>query len=28
VPDNPLHARQSGVVMIYQELNLAPALSV
>ena len=28
VPENPLHARESGIVMIYQELNLAPALSV
>lgn len=28
VPENPLHARRSGVVMIYQELNLAPDLSV
>ena len=27
-PRNPLHARQSGVVMIYQELSLAPHLSV
>src|SRR5687768_5893485 len=28
VPENPLHARKSGVAMIYQELNLAPHLSV
>jgi len=28
VPDNPLHARRSGVAMIYQELTLAPHLSV
>jgi ribose transport system ATP-binding protein len=28
VPRNPLHARQSGIAMIYQELNLAPHLSV
>ncbi len=27
-PRNPLHARQSGVSMIYQELSLAPHLSV
>ena len=27
-PSDPLHARNSGVAMIYQELNLAPALSV
>jgi ribose transport system ATP-binding protein len=27
-PRNPLEARQSGVEMIYQELNLAPHLSV
>ena len=27
-PENPLHASRSGVVMIYQELNLAPHLSV
>jgi ribose transport system ATP-binding protein len=27
-PRNPLHARQNGVVMIYQELSLAPHLSV
>lgn len=27
-PDNPLHARQEGVAMIYQELSLAPHLSV
>jgi ribose transport system ATP-binding protein len=27
-PGNPLHARRSGVAMIYQELNLAPHLSV
>src|SRR5262245_45134036 len=27
-PRNPLHARQSGVAMIYQELALAPHLSV
>ena len=27
-PGNPLHARRSGIAMIYQELNLAPALSV
>jgi len=28
VPGNPLHARKSGVAMIYQELALAPQLSV
>jgi ribose transport system ATP-binding protein len=28
VPRNPLHARRSGVAMIYQELALAPHLSV
>ncbi|MCF7854364.1 MAG: sugar ABC transporter ATP-binding protein [Candidatus Pacebacteria bacterium] len=28
VPCNPLHARQCGVAMIYQELSLAPHLSV
>ena len=28
VPANPLHARTSGVAMIYQELALAPHLSV
>jgi ribose transport system ATP-binding protein len=28
VPGNPLHARRSGVAMIYQELALAPHLSV
>lgn len=27
-PDNPLHARASGIAMIYQELNLAPHLTV
>jgi ribose transport system ATP-binding protein len=27
-PGNPLHARRSGVAMIYQELNLAPHLTV
>lgn len=27
-PDNPLHARRSGIEMIYQELTLAPHLSV
>jgi ribose transport system ATP-binding protein len=27
-PGNPLHARRAGVAMIYQELNLAPHLSV
>src|SRR5688572_21652788 len=27
-PRDPLHARRSGVAMIYQELNLAPHLSV
>jgi ribose transport system ATP-binding protein len=27
-PGNPLHARQCGIAMIYQELNLAPHLSV
>lgn len=27
-PKNPLHARQCGIAMIYQELNLAPHLSV
>ena len=26
-PSNPLHARESGVAMIYQELSLAPHLS-
>lgn len=26
-PRNPLHARKSGIAMIYQELNLAPHLS-
>ncbi|HAV64375.1 MAG TPA: sugar ABC transporter [Verrucomicrobiales bacterium] len=26
-PGNPLHARESGVAMIYQELNLAPHLN-
>ncbi len=25
-PGNPLHARRCGIAMIYQELNLAPAL--
>jgi ribose transport system ATP-binding protein len=28
LPRDPLHARRSGVEMIYQELNLAPHLSV
>lgn len=28
IPGNPLHARQAGIAMIYQELNLAPHLSV
>jgi ribose transport system ATP-binding protein len=28
VPDNPLRARRNGVAMIYQELTLAPHLSV
>jgi len=28
VPENPLHARGCGIAMIYQELNLAPHLSV
>src|SRR2546427_8053470 len=28
VPRDPLHARRSGIAMIYQELNLAPHLSV
>jgi ribose transport system ATP-binding protein len=28
VPRNPWHARQEGIAMIYQELNLAPHLSV
>src|SRR5437867_4130401 len=28
VPENPLHARRCGIAMIYQELNLAPHLSV
>lgn len=28
VPRNPLHARHTGVAMIYQELSLAPHLSV
>ena len=28
VPSDPLHARRCGVSMIYQELNLAPHLSV
>jgi len=28
VPRNPLHARKTGVSMIYQELSLAPHLSV
>ena len=27
-PSDPLHARNSGVAMIYQELNLSPDLSV
>jgi ribose transport system ATP-binding protein len=27
-PTDPLHARRSGIAMIYQELNLAPHLSV
>lgn len=28
VPENPHHARRCGIAMIYQELNLAPHLSV
>ena len=28
VPENPLHARRCGIAMIYQELTLAPHLSV
>jgi len=28
VPQDPLHARRSGIAMIYQELTLAPDLSV
>lgn len=28
LPRNPLHARENGVAMIYQELSLAPHLSV
>ena len=28
VPKDPLHARRSGIAMIYQELSLAPHLSV
>ncbi|MBM3837495.1 MAG: sugar ABC transporter ATP-binding protein [Verrucomicrobia bacterium] len=28
VPEHPLHARRCGIAMIYQELNLAPHLSV
>ncbi|MBU6399922.1 MAG: sugar ABC transporter ATP-binding protein [Verrucomicrobia bacterium] len=28
VPADPLHARRSGIAMIYQELNLAPHLSL
>ena len=28
VPENPFHARRRGIAMIYQELNLAPHLSV
>src|SRR6266487_582649 len=28
IPENPLHARQGGIAMIYQELTLAPDLSV
>ncbi|MBX3748020.1 MAG: sugar ABC transporter ATP-binding protein [Verrucomicrobiae bacterium] len=28
VPDSPLHARRSGIAMIYQELTLAPHLSI
>src|SRR5213595_3150061 len=27
-PENPHHARRCGIAMIYQELNLAPHLSV
>src|SRR5215471_1065496 len=27
-PRDPLHARRCGIAMIYQELNLAPHLSV
>src|SRR6185503_12149295 len=28
IPEDPLHARRCGIAMIYQELNLAPDLSV
>lgn len=28
VPENPLHARRAGIEMIYQELTLAPHLSI
>jgi ABC-type sugar transport system ATPase subunit len=28
IPEKPLHARRNGIAMIYQELNLAPHLSV
>src|SRR5678816_4026841 len=28
IPEDPLHARRCGIAMIYQELNLAPHLSV
>ena len=28
IPRDPLHARRSGIAMIYQELNLAPHLTV
>lgn len=28
VPENPLHARECGIEMIYQELTLAPHLSI
>ena len=28
IPENPHHARRCGIAMIYQELNLAPHLSV
>src|SRR5438034_11747022 len=28
LPESPLHARRAGIAMIYQELNLAPHLSV
>src|SRR5215204_2718616 len=28
IPENPHHARHSGIAMIYQELSLAPHLTV